>query len=148
MNIFMHIHLFAGIAWIGGSIFMFVLGVTLTDKKKQSEVYPHVGPIFGYFELVSLFFLVGTGVLLIYTNGLLEQLLSNENTEVVDYLRKKLFIVALVILATIIHFAIALKTNNTQRTKIQNLISRGSSLFIFFANIFILHYAIMIRSIL
>lgn len=144
----MHIHLFAAIAWIGGSVFMFVLGVTLTDKKQQKEVYPHVGPIFGYFELVSIIILVTTGVLIIIENGLINILLTSDDSDVIQYLRTKLSIVAAVIIATAVHFVIALKTNNTPRTKLQNIISRGSSLFIFFANIFILHYAIMIRSIL
>ena len=144
----MHLHLFAAIAWIGGSIFMFVLGITLTDKQKQKEVYPHVGPIFGYYELVSLFLLVGTGVSLIWANGLIDLVFTDDNSEVVNFLRAKLWVVAAVILATAVHFYIALKTNDIPRTNIQNFISRGSSLFIFFANLFILHYAIMIRSIL
>ena len=144
----MHLHLFAAIAWIGGSIFMFVLGITLTDKQQQREVYPHVGPIFGYYELVSLVLLVGTGISLIWANGLLDLLLTSDDSDVVNYLRAKLSVVALVIIATVIHFYIAMKTNKKPRTNIQNFISRGSSLFIFFANLFILHYAIMIRSIL
>jgi len=144
----MHFHLFAAIAWIGGSIFMFVLGVTLTDKEKQRQVYPHVGPIFGYFELVSLLVLVTTGILLIMDNGLLNLLFTSDNSEVIQHLRSKLLIVVSVIIATAIHFAIALRTNDKERTKLENFVSRGSSLFIFFANIFILHYAIIIRSIL
>lgn len=144
----MHIHILAAIAWIGGSIFMFVLGISLQDKKKQKEVYPHVGPIFGYFELVSLLLLVTTGILMIQYNGLYDLLFTDDTSLPVEYLRIKLMIVVIVIFATIIHFFIALKTNNKERTKLQNLVSRGSSLFIFFANIFILHYAIMIRSIL
>ena len=144
----MHLHLFAAIAWIGGSIFMFVLGITLTDKQKQREVYPHVGPIFGYYELASLVLLVGTGLSLIWANGLLDLLFTSDDSDVVNYLRAKLSVVALVIIATVVHFYIALKTNDIPRTNMQNFISRGSSLFIFFANLFILHYAIMIRSIL
>lgn len=144
----MHLHLFAAIAWIGGSIFMFILGVTLLDKQKQKEVYPHVGPIFGYYEVASLLLLVSTGLALIYSNGLMDLVFTDDNSEVVNFLRTKLWIVATVIIATIVHFYIAMKTNNTPRTNLQNIISRGSSLFIFFANLFVLHYAIMIRSIL
>ena len=144
----MHLHLFAAIAWIGGSIFMFVLGITLTDKEKQRQVYPHVGPIFGYYELASLVLLVTTGILIIWSNGLLDLIFTDDNSDVVSYLRSKLLVVGAVILATVVHFYIAMKTNNIPRTNIQNFISRGSSLFIFFANLFILHYAIMIRSIL
>jgi len=148
LGIFIHIHLIAAIAWIGGSIFMFVLGITLTDKEKQKQVYPHIGPIFGYFELVSLVILVITGIVMISNNGLLGQLFSSDDTLIVETLRKKLWLVLIMIIATIVHFIIAFKTNNTERTKLQNIISRGSSLLIFFLNLFVLHYAIMIRSML
>lgn len=127
---------------------MFVLGVTLLDKKKQEAVYPHVGPIFGYFELVALIILLSTGILMILNNGLFDLLFTTEDSDVMNYLRTKLLIVGAVIVTTAIHFVIALKTNNTKRTRLENLVSRGSSLFIFFANLFILHYAIMIRDIL
>jgi uncharacterized membrane protein len=148
MNWWIHLHLFAAIAWIGGSIFMFVLGVTLKDKKKQKEVYPHVGPIFGYFELFSLGLLLISGTIMISNDGLLDLLLANDDSEVAILLQRKLFLVFTLVVATIIHFIIAYKTNNTERTKLQNILSRGSSLFIFFVNLFVLHYAIMIRSIM
>ena len=41
-----HLHLIAAISWIGGSVFMFALGISLRDKDAQKQVYPHVGPIF------------------------------------------------------------------------------------------------------
>lgn len=148
MGIFIHIHLIAAIAWIGGSIFMFVLGVTLLDKEKQKMVYPYIGPIFGYFEIVSLLVLLGTGVVMIVNDGLYELLFSSDNSLIVETLRKKLIIVVIIILATVVHFIIAFKTNTKERTKLQNFISRGSSLIIFFLNLFVLHYAIMIRSML
>jgi len=148
MSYLIHFHLLAAIAWIGGSIFMFVLGVTLTDKEKQREVYPHVGPIFGYFELASLFILLVSGILMIRTDGLWSMLFNGETNEVVELLKTKLWFVLSLVIATVVHFYIAYKTNNTERTKVQNLISRGSSMFIFFVNLFVLHYAIMIRSLL
>ena len=148
MGYLIHFHLFAAIAWIGGSVFMFVLGITLKDKQKQREVYPHIGPIFGYFELVSLAILVTSGFFMIQSNGLYALLLTGDMSEVAQLLRTKLWIVLLMVIATIVHFIIAFRTNNTERTNLQNFISRGSSLFIFFANLFVLHYAIMIRSII
>ncbi len=148
MGYLIHFHLFAAIAWIGGSIFMFVLGITLKDKQKQREVYPHIGPIFGYFELVSLAILVISGFLMIQDNGLYDLILTDDTSDVAQMLRAKLWIVFSMVIATIVHFIIAFKTNNTERTNLQNFISRGSSLFIFFANLFVLHYAIMIRSII
>jgi len=143
-----HFHLFAAIAWIGGSIFMFVLGVTLTDKQKQKEVYPHVGPIFGYFELVSLAILLISGIIMIQNNGLYELVFSEDTSEVVELLRNKLWLILSLVIATAIHFFVAYRTNDKERTNTENFISRGSSLFIFFINLFVLHYAIMIRSII
>ena len=148
MGIFIHIHLIAAIAWIGGSVFMFVLGVSLRDKEKQKQVYPHIGPIFGYFEVVSILILLITGAIMITNDGLLDLLFSNDHSLVIETLRKKLWIVLVIVIATVIHFIIAFKTNNTERTKLQNMVSRGSSLLIFFLNLFVLHYAIVIRSIM
>ena len=145
MGLFIHIHLIAAIAWIGGSIFMFVLGVTLLDKEKQREVYPHIGPIFGYFELVSIVVLLVTGVVMITENGLYSMLVKNDDNIIVQTLKTKLILVAIIVVVTTIHFFIALRTNGKKRTTIQNIISRGSSLLIFFLNLFVLHYAIMIR---
>ncbi len=148
MGIFIHIHLIAAIAWIGGSVFMFVLGVSLRDKAKQKQVYPHIGPIFGYFEVVSILILLITGTIMIINDGLFDLLFSNDHSLVIETLRKKLWIVLAIVVATVIHFIIAFKTNNTERTKLQNMVSRGSSLLIFFLNLFVLHYAIVIRSIM
>jgi len=148
LNYLIHFHLLAAIAWIGGSIFMFVLGITLRDKEKQKAVYPHVGPIFGYFELASLGILLVSGILMISTDGLLNLLMSNDTNQIADLLTKKLWLVLSLVIATVIHFVIAYRTNNKERTKLENFISRGSSLFIFFVNLFVLHYAIMIRTLL
>jgi len=127
---------------------MFVLGVTLRDKKKQQQVYPNIGPIFGYFELASLGLLLVTGIGLLSEFDIIHLLFSDDNTEVVRLLRLKLYLVLFVVIATAVHFYIALKTNGKERTKIQNLLSRGSSMFIFFVNLAIMHYAIVIRTIL
>ncbi len=144
----MHIHLLAAIAWIGGSIFMFVLGISLREKRKQEMVYPNIGPIFGYFELVSLIILLVSGVSMLQEFHLVEILLSEDDTKVVHMLRLKLTMVFFVIIATAIHFTVALKTNGKKRSRLQQLLSRGSSMFIFLINLAILHYAIVIRTIL
>jgi len=148
VEFFLHFHLLAAIAWIGGSVFMFVLGITLRDKAKQDQVYPNIGPIFGYFELVSLVILLVSGIAMLYGFNLVDIILSDDNTKVVRLLRLKLWMVFFVIIATIIHFTIALKTNGKKRSRIQQLLSRGSSMFIFLVNLAILHYAIVIRTIL
>ncbi|MDD5406138.1 MAG: hypothetical protein PHE73_04245 [Sulfurovaceae bacterium] len=148
MSWIFHIHLIAAISWIGGSVFMFVLGIFLRDKKAQKEVYSHIGPVFGYYEVVVLIILIATGIMLITQNGLIEVLFSDNQSELLVTLRKKLWLVIAVVVLTIIHFVIALKTNTKERTKMQHFISRGSSLLIFFLNLLILHYAIIIRHIL
>ncbi len=144
----LHIHLLAAISWIGGSIFMFALGISMRDKKAQKSVYPHIGPIFGYFEVIALMFLLATGTYMITENGLIDILFTDYHSEVIDALRIKLWLVLVLLIVTVIHFVIALKTNIKERTHIQNLISRASSMLIFFLNLFVLHYAIVIRNIL
>ena len=126
---------------------MFALGVLLKDKEKQHAIYPIVGPIFGYFEIVSLIILLLSGTWIAYDAGLLSPLIEGNHSKIVDLLRTKLWIVLVIVIASLLHFYIAWKTNMTQRNKLENLISRGSSLLIFFLNLAVVYYAILIRSI-
>jgi len=143
-----HIHLIMAISWIGGSVFMFVLGITLRDKKAQKEVYPHVGPIFGWFEVVALIALLISGFYLGAYYNLFELILHPNSSAVSSAVIKKVILVAILTIATIVHFIIAYKTNGKERTKIENMLSRGSSMLIFFLNLFVMHYAIVLRNIL
>ena len=143
-----HLHIIAAVSWIGGSVFMFVLGISLRDKKDQEAVYPRIGPIFGYFEMGALIVLIVTGLLLIINNGLINILFSNIHNEVIDSLRTKLWMVLALTIVTIVHTVIAFKTNGQKRTLLQNLLSRGASMLIFVLNFLVLHYAIVIRDIL
>ncbi|MBN2825759.1 MAG: hypothetical protein JXQ76_10565 [Campylobacterales bacterium] len=144
-----HLHLIAAISWIGGSVFLFVLGLSIRNKDEQKKVYPIIGPIFGYFEIVALIILISTGLYMIVDNGLYSILFDTTiSHEVIDSLRKKLIVVGIIIIVTAIHTFIAFKTINKQRTPLENLISRGSSLSVFFLNLLVLHYAIIIRDIL
>jgi putative copper export protein len=143
-----HIHLIMAISWIGGSVFMFVLGITLRDKKAQQEVYPHVGPIFGWFELFALISLLVSGFFLGGYYNLFDLLLHPNSTPISDALLKKVILVSILTVATVVHFVIAYKTNGKERTKMQNMLSRGSSMLIFFLNLFVMHYAIILRDIL
>lgn len=144
-QITLHLHLFAAIAWIGGSIFMAMIGIFLRDKKAQQAVYPKIGPIFGYYQLVSLVILLITGTIMAQSFSLLAPLFNGDGSEVINALQKKLILVAIVVVLTIIHFIIAIITNDKERTKVQHLISRASSLLILLLNLWILHYAIVIR---
>ena len=60
----------------------------------------------------------------------------------------KVYLVVLLTLLTIVHLFIAFRTHMISRTRIQQLLSRGSSLGIFFLNLIILWYAIGVRSML
>ena len=144
-----HLHLIAAISWIGGSVFMFVLGVSLRDKKDQELVYPRIGPIFGYFEMVVLLLLVSTGIWMIVQNGMIDVLFNFDvHSKVVDALRTKLILVAIMTIITIVHLRIAFRTNGKKRTKLETLFSRASSMGIFLMNFIVLHYAIVLRDIL
>ncbi|ADV46484.1 hypothetical protein [Nitratifractor salsuginis] len=143
-----HLHLLMAISWIGGSVFMFILGVTLRDKKAQQSVYPYVGPIFGWFEVGSLIILLATGFILGYQYHLFSLLLHPNGSEVSQALVKKAILVAILTVATVVHFVIAYRTNGKERTKWQHFFSRGSSMLIFFLNLFVMHYAIVLRDIL
>jgi uncharacterized membrane protein len=143
-----HIHLIMAISWIGGSVFMFVLGITLRDKKAQQEVYPHVGPIFGWFEVAALVMLLVTGFVMGVNYHLFTLLLHPNGTPISDALQRKVLLVAILTIATVIHFIIAYQTNGRERTRIQQIFSRGSSMLIFFLNLFVMHYAIVLRNIL
>ena len=144
-----HLHLIAAISWIGGSVFMFVLGISLRNKEDQKEVYPRIGPIFGYFEMVVLALLIATGIWMIVENNMIYVLFNFDATsQVIDALRQKLFLVFIMTIITVIHLRIAFRTNGKERSEIETLLSRGSSLGIFILNFIVLHYAIVLRDIL
>lgn len=142
MIILLYIHLLAATAWIGGSIFMFTLGITLKDKKKQDVVYPIVGPIFGYFEVGSLVVLLLSGISMALNDGLLKMVIEGNQSYVVDLLRTKLWFVLVIVIASVVHFYIAFKTNDKKRTKMEYALSRASSMLIFILNLIVLYYAI------
>jgi uncharacterized membrane protein len=144
-----HVHLIAAVSWIGGSVFMFVLGISLRGKENQEAVYPRIGPIFGYFEIVALVALIITGILMIINNGLIYLLWDDSiHNMALDALREKLILVAIITLITIVHTIIAFRTNGKERTKLETIISRASSMGIFILNFVVLHHAIVIRDIL
>jgi uncharacterized membrane protein len=143
-----HLHLVAAIAWIGGAFFMFLLGVSLRKKEEQDAVYPVIGPIYGYFETAALIILLFTGVTMISNNGLIDILFSNVTNEVIDALRIKLYIVAVIVALTVIHMTISMMTLHTVKTPFQRFLSKGSSMGIFLLNLVVLHYAMVLRDIL
>lgn len=144
-----HLHLIAAISWIGGSVFMFVLGISLRNKEDQKLVYPRIGPIFGYFEMVVLVVLIATGLWMIFENNMIHVLFNfDAQSVVIDALRQKLLLVFIMTIITIIHLRIAFRTNGKERTRFETLLSRASSLGIFILNFIVLHYAMVLRDIL
>jgi uncharacterized membrane protein len=143
-----HLHLVAAIAWIGGGFFMFILGVSLRKKEDQDAVYPRIGPIYGYFETGALAILLFTGYTMINNNGLLDILFSNVTNEVIDSLRMKLYLVAAIVVMTVVHMAVSMMTLHKVKTPFQKLMSKGSSMGIFLLNLVVLHYAMVLRDIL
>jgi len=143
-----HLHLIAAISWIGGSVFMFVLGVSLRDKDAQKKVYPLVGPIFGWFEVGALIILLSTGIKLGIDYGLFPLMLSGQDIPISDAVTKKATLVIFLTFVTVLHFVVAYRTNDRERSKIENMLSRASSMLIFFLNLFVMHYAIVLRNIL
>lgn len=127
---------------------MFLLGVSLRKKEDQDAVYPRIGPIYGYFETAALIILLITGYTMISSNGLLVILFSNLSNEVIDSLRIKLYIVAVIVVLTVIHMTISMMTLSKEKTPLEKFFSRGSSMGIFLLNLVVLHYAMVLRDIL
>jgi putative copper export protein len=141
----LHLHLIAATAWIGGAIFLFVLGLSLRSKEEQESVYPHVGPIYGYFEIVMLATLLLSGYTMISNNGLIEVLFTLQENSVLEALQTKLTLVAMIVVLTIIHMVISMQTIRKEKSFWQKLLSRGSSLGILLLNLWVLHYAMVLR---
>ena len=147
-QIVLYIHILSATAWIGGALLLFALGIFMRDKTAQSQVYTHLGPLYGYFETVWLILLWVTGVTLFYHFNLWD-VMQNDSASILAYaMEHKLRYVVLITILTIVHMYIALKTHTKERTKLQHFVSRGSSLLIFFLNLGILWFAIQLREIL
>lgn len=143
----LYLHILAACAWIGGSIVLFGLGLFIKDKVTQNAVYGAIGPFYGYFETVWLVILIITGVILANHYGLFG-LIGNSDSELAHLITLKITLVALLSVATIVHLFIAFATHAKDRTLLQMLLSRGSSLAIFLLNLIILWVAMNIRGLL
>ncbi len=148
MDIVLYIHILAATVWIGGSVFLFALGVFLRDKEAQKRVYFYVGPIYGYVESVWLTVLIITGLWMFYDFGLDKVFFNEKIEDLASVLQYKLIFVALITVATVVHMYIAFKTNGKDRTNLQKILSRASSMAIFLLNLVILWYAIQLRNFL
>lgn len=139
----------AATAWIGGTLLLFLLGIFLKGKEAQAQTYEHLGPLYGYFESVWLAVLLATGSFMFFHFNLIDVLTLDINESRLGYMMShKLFYVGAITILTIIHMKIAFKTHKQERSIIQKIVSRGSSLMIFFLNLAILWFAMQLRQIL
>ncbi len=145
-DIIFYFHLLAAASWVGGAMLLFILGIFLRDKEAQKTVYYYIGPLYGYFESVVLTVLLVTGGYMLWDKGLISALKSQG--EFANLLWIKLILVGLITFATIVHMTISLRAHGRERTVKEKIISRATSLMIFFLNLVILYFAIQIRNIL
>jgi len=148
MEIVFYIHILAATAWIGGALLLFALGIFLRDKQAQANVYEHLGPLYGYFESFWLVTLLTTGTIMYMHHGFGDVFKHAYDSDLAQTMIHKVYMVGLLTFLTIIHMIIAFKTHTKTRKKWQQIISRGSSLMIFFLNLIILWYATQIRTML
>ena len=140
-------HLIAAATWIGGSMLLFVLGITLRDKEAQKVVYFYIGPLYGYFETVVLVILLITGTYMYIVNGFHDNP-EKFTYELGYYMHIKIALVVVITLATIVHMFVSLKTNGREKTLKEKVLARSTSMLIFLLNFVILWLAIQIRNIL
>lgn len=145
-SIILYIHIIAAATWVGGGLLLFGMGIYFKDPKVQETIYSHIGPFYGYFQLIWITLLIITGLLLLNQHNIYEVFFTKEfqETELGTILFRKLTIVFFVVLSTILHMYISLKAHKRVRTKIEKIISRASSLFIFTFNFSIIWYAMKI----
>lgn len=149
VDVVLYIHILGATAWIGGSLLLFALGILLRGKDKQAQTYEYLGPIYGYFETFWLIVLLSTGTYLFVHFNLIDVLTLDLSNSTVGYMMaNKLFYVGAITLFTIVHMYIALKTHKNERSIFQKIVSRASSMMIFFLNLIVLWYAMQLRHIL
>ncbi len=148
MQFVLYVHILSATAWIGGSLLLFALGILLRDKQAQKQTYQYLGPIYGYFETFWLVSLWVTGTTMYIHHGFGDVFKYAGDSELSQMMHTKVYLVAFLTFLTAIHLFIAFRTHQGERTKFQNLLSRGSSMGIFILNLIILWFAIGIRSML
>jgi putative copper export protein len=145
-NIILFIHIISAATWVGGGLLLFGMGIYFKDPKVQNTIYSHIGPFYGYFQLIWITLLIITGALLLNQHDLYSVILTEDftNSRFGELLYRKLTIVLLVVLSTALHMYISLKAHGRERTQKEKIISRGSSMFIFLFNFSIIWYAMNI----
>ncbi len=143
----LYLHLTAAATWIGGSVLLFIFGITIRDKEAQKIVYYHIGPIYGYFESVVLAVLLITGSYMYMVNGF-HNMPNKFSQELGYWMHIKIALVFVISVATIIHMKVSLAANGREKTLKEKILARSTSMLIFILNFVILYLAINIRSML
>ena len=146
MELVIYIHILSATAWVGGSLLLFTLGITIRDKEAQKNVYKHIGPLYGYFETFWLITLWITGIILYEHHGFSGVFKYAYDSLLSQTMIIKVYFVMFLTFVTLIHLVIAFKTHQKERSKFLTIISRGSSMMIFLLNFVVLWFAISVRS--
>ncbi|MCJ7766573.1 MAG: hypothetical protein MUP09_11605 [Thiovulaceae bacterium] len=119
MKMILFLHILSATAWIGGSLLLFARGVFIRGKQAQSNVYDHLGPIYGYFESFWLLTLLITGSYMFVYHGIGDVLLHAPESQLGKNMISKLYAVGPVTLFTIVHMVIALKVHKSIRSRVK-----------------------------
>ena len=143
----LYLHLVSAATWIGGSVLLFVFGISIKDKEAQKVVYYHIGPIYGYFESVVLAILLITGSYMYLANGFHD--MPDRFSHTLGYwMHIKIALVFVISIATLVHFRVSMEANGREKSKKEKILARGTSMLIFILNFVILYLAVNIRNLL
>jgi putative copper export protein len=140
--VLLYIHLLFATVWIGG--LMTLVGFIIYLKGEKSIFFYKFTTYYGWLNIFVLTFLVLSGAGLLHVKGLFDIFLYMNEFTILLWI--KIALVFFVILATIIHSFIVLKSS--RRTKLQNILSKISSFYILISCFFILYLAMKIRDLL
>lgn len=145
-NIILYIHIISAATWVGGGLLLFGMGIYFKDPEVQKTIYSHIGPFYGYFQLIWITLLIITGALLLNQHDLYSLMFTDEfvDSRFGELLYRKLSIVLLVVLATALHMYISLKAHGRERSFKEKILSRLTSMIIFLFNFSIIWYAMNI----
>jgi len=145
-EIALYIHKLLAYSWIGGSVFLFAMGIYMRDKEAIKIVYSYIGPFYGYFEVVILIGLLSTGIYFFNVNNFSSVLLSGSDLSF--FIKEKIALALSIVIMTFVHLVISFGSINKERTTMQKIISRISSMMIFFLNLIMVYVAMKIGKIL
>lgn len=145
-NIILFIHIISAATWVGGGLLLFGMGIYFKDPEVQKTIYSHIGPFYGYFQLIWITLLIVTGALLLNQHDLYSVMFTDNfiDSRFGELLYRKLSIVLLVVLATALHMYISLKAHGRERSFKEKILSRLTSMIIFLFNFSIIWFAMNI----